>query len=76
MARNDFCFIRFFLKKVFQCCNVDTGKDAYHLHCRCMNISYPVADPVWKKGSVTDSQIFISCFSIKPHFLLRLEIDR
>jgi len=29
-----------------------------------------------KKGSVTEGQIFISLFSIKPHFLLRLEINR
>ena len=35
-----------------------------------------VAHLAWKKGSVTEGQLLISLFSMKLHFLLRLEIYR
>jgi len=36
---------------------------------------YTVEHPAWKKGSVAEGQLLISFFSIKPHFLYRLQID-
>jgi len=38
-------------------------------------IVYAVAHLAWKKGSVAEGQLLILLFSIKSHFLLRLEID-
>jgi len=37
---------------------------------------HTVADLAWIKGSVAEGQLLISLFSIKPHFLLKLEIDQ
>jgi len=36
---------------------------------------YPGAHLAWKNGSVAEGQLLISLFSVKLHFLLRLEID-
>ena len=36
---------------------------------------YAVAHLAWKKRSVAEGYFWISLFSIKPHFLLRLEIN-
>jgi len=41
-----------------------------------MGTHWAVTHLAWKKESVAEGQLLISLFNIKPHFLLRLEIDR
>jgi len=51
-----------------------TGQKSHYSHTvGAMNAGAHLA---WKKGSVTEGQLLISLFSIKLHFLLRLENDR
>jgi len=55
-------YIRHIIFTLVTLCNTDPFMPRVHL--------------AWKKGSVAEGQLLISHFSIKLHFLSRLEIDR